>query len=257
MEEEEFVLEAAPVQTNGVQVIPATGSPMLRSTLTVSSNNLPAEHQEFLSKENQLLSRLIESKKLPAHIRTVADAFTVGKFGRELGFPIMQAFHYIIPIQGRLTLSAKAIGAILKKNNIKYTTTEDGVYVFRDGTTSQYLRTGSTNPEDKPIDQRTTMVFTRDGETESVNFTWIDATKQGLVEKDNWKRMPKEMLWARCLSKGSNRVAPDFLLGLYSTDEMFDAMGNSSMRVVRDDINGTITAIDAPYVPIESEVRTA
>lgn len=138
---------------------------------------------------NQFLQTLIESKKLPAHVKTVQDAFTIRQMGNELGFPTMQAFHYIIPIQGKLTLTAKATNAILRRGGVKFKTLEDGVYVYADGTTNDYKLVGEDAP--KAIDRRTTILFSRDGEEEKVSFTWRDAADQGLTDKDNWKRMPK------------------------------------------------------------------
>jgi hypothetical protein len=139
------------------------------------------------NKEIEFLKTLIDSKKLPAHVKTVEDAFTIAQMGKELGFATMQAFHYIIPIQGRLSLSAKAIGAILRRGGVKIRTIEDGDYVYQDGSTSQY----PMKLTEKAIDRRTTLEFRRGDEREEVNFTWTDATKMGLVDKDNWRRMPE------------------------------------------------------------------
>lgn len=165
------------------------------------------------------LATLIESKKLPTHIKTVEDAFTIAQMGKELGFPTMQAFHYIIPIQGKLSLSAKATGALLRKGGVKFYTKEDGMYVYPDGSVDSIApKTDGT----KPIDRRTTIVFVRDGMEESCSFTWKDAEGQGLTTKDNWKRMPREMLYARCIAKGANRIGADLLLGLYTAEEMAD-----------------------------------
>lgn len=144
---------------------------------------------EVIKSESDLrgfLTTLIESKKLPVHIKNVDEAFTIAQMGKELGFATMQAFHYIIPIQGKLSLSAKATGALLRKGGIEYITKEDGVYVYADESTSTVLKS-----EPKPIDRRTTIVFTRNNKEEIVSFTWTDATAQGLTTKDNWKRMPK------------------------------------------------------------------
>lgn len=171
------------------------------------------------------LKTLIDSKKLPVHIKNVDEAFTIAQMGKELGFPTMQAFHYIIPIQGKLSLSAKAVGALLRKGGVKYITKEDGVYVFADGTTDTIaLKKDGT----KPIDRRTTIDFYRDGLVESCSFTWRDAEGQGLTSKDNWTRMPKEMLFARCLAKGANRIGSDLLLGLYTAEELADTFLNES-----------------------------
>ena len=82
---------------------------------------------------------------------------------------------------------------------------------------------------------RTTIEFTRDGMIELCSFTWRDAELAGLTTKDNWKRMPKEMLYARCLAKGANRIGQDLLLGLYMTDELADAFNVAEQQMVRDE----------------------
>lgn len=191
------------------------------------------------------LSTLIKSKQLPGHIKTVEEAYTVAQMGRELGFPTMQSFHYIIPIQGKLSLSAKAIGALLRKGGVQYQTIEDGVWVYADGTVSPIIK--DINVE-KPIDQRTTILFVRNGMEERCSFTWKDAEKQGLTTKDNWKRMPKEMLYARCLAKGANRIGADLLLGLYMVEELADSFSINESHIRRNE-DGTIAAI----VDAESE----
>lgn len=197
------------------------------------TENTPVKNEELKS----FLQTLIKSGTLPTHVKTVEQAFTIAQMGRELGFATMQAFHYIIPIQGRLSLSAKAIGALLRRGKIQFITLEDGVWVYADGTTSV------TPKEDiKPVDQRTTILFVREGMEERCSFTWRDAEKQGLTTKDNWKRMPKEMLYARCLAKGANRIGADLLLGLYMVEELADSFSINESHITRNE-DGTIAAI--------------
>jgi hypothetical protein len=186
----------------------------------------------------EFLQTLIDSKKLPTHIKSVEEAFTIAQMGKELGFATMQAFHYIIPIQGKLSLSAKATGALLRKGGVKFYTKEDGVYVFPDGTTDVVSPKADGT---KPVDQRTTIVFVRDSMEENCSFTWKDADKQGLTTKDNWKRMPKEMLYARCLAKGANRIGADLLLGLYTAEEMADTFLKENQ--IRRNEDGTIAEV--------------
>lgn len=209
----------------------------------------------FTSSEDSFLQKLINSRQLPVHVTTVEQAFTIGKMGKELGFPIMQAFHWIIPIQGKYTLSAKAIGALMWKHKVTMQTIEDAMYVYRDGTTSKYPKTVVT-PEDKPIDRRTTIKFTRNGIEETVDFTWIDATNMELTIKANWKKMPREMLYARCLSKGANRIGQDFMCGLYSTDEMFDTFGTNESDVTRDE-SGFITNVITAHQVVSTSTNAA
>jgi hypothetical protein len=40
--------------------------------------------------------------------------------------------------------------------------------------------------------------------------------------------MPKEMLFARCLAKGANRIGSDLLLGLYTAEELADTFLNEN-----------------------------
>lgn len=132
--------------------------------------------------QQSTLQKLVESKLLPSHINSVEKAFTVATMGAELGFSLMSSFHYIIPIQGRATLSAKAINALLTKAGVVISTIEDAVYVYKDESTS---KNALDKPDvGKPIDQRTTLEFTRNNRTESVSFTWLDAVAAGLSEKD-------------------------------------------------------------------------
>lgn len=194
----------------------------------------------------KFLGTLIDSKKLPAHIKNVEEAFTIAQMGKELGFATMQAFHYIIPIQGKLSLSAKATGALLRKGGVEYVTEEDGLMIYPGGGL-----TAATTGE-KPIDQRTTIVFYRKDKVERCSFTWKDAEKQGLTTKDNWKRMPKEMLWARCLAKGANRIGSDLLLGLYTIEELTDSFNISEKNIKRNE-DGTVAEVieDIPHTEVK------
>jgi len=188
------------------------------------------------------LSVLLKSGDLPKHIKTEEQVYLIQKMGAELGFSLMQSIHFIIPIQGRLTLATKALGALLRKGGVKFTTLEDAVWIYNDGTTKP-VHFG----DQKPIDRRTTIRFERGDQIEETFFLWSDATTQGLIGKDNWKRMPREMLYARCLTKGANRIGQDLTMGLYSTDEMVDAIGDEK-KVIRGE-EGFVESVidDVPY----------
>lgn len=213
-----------------------------------TDNKLAEQSNAAISSTEQatkdFLQTLIDSKKLPAHIKTVEEAFTISQMGKELGFATMQAFHYIIPIQGKLSLSAKATGALLRKGGVAFVTVEDGVYTYRG-------KTEPEQPDQKPDGRRTTIKFIRGGLEELTTFTWKDAELQGLTTKDNWKRMPKEMLWARCLAKGANRIGADLLLGLYTIEEMTDSLNINEANIKRAE-DGTVQEIvDIPHQEVK------
>jgi len=52
----------------------------------------------------------------------------------------------------------------------------------------------------------------------------------------------REMLYARCLSKGANRIGQDLLMGLYTTEELSDALNIQESNIIRSE-DGLITEI--------------
>lgn len=174
--------------------------------------------------EMEQLQLLIDSKVLPSNIKTIEQAFAIAQYGKDLGMKPMQAFHQIYSIQGRLALSSKALGALMWRNDISIKTIKDGELVVRG--------VDSNGVEIK--DRVTTIEFYRGNVTETTNFYWSDAVKAGWTTKDNWVKMPKQMLYARCLSLGANRIAPDMLLGLYTVEEMVDVTNASNVSITED-----------------------
>ena len=53
-------------------------------------------------------------------------------------------------------------------------------------------------------------------------FTMAEALAAGLTGKDNWKKYPSDMLFARAISRGARRFAPGIFGGspVYTPDEM-------------------------------------
>jgi len=174
--------------------------------------------------EMEQLQLLINSKVLPSNIKTIEQAFAIAQYGKDLGMKPMQAFHQIYSIQGRLALSSKALGALMWRNGISIKTIKDGEIVVRG--------VDSNGVEIK--DRVTTIEFYRGNIVETTSFYWSDAVKAGWTTKDNWVKMPKHMLYARCLALGANRIAPDMLLGLYTVEEMVDVTNASNVSITED-----------------------
>ena len=171
--------------------------------------------------EMEQLQLLIDSKVLPSNIKTIEQAFAIAQFGKDLGMKPMQAFHQIYSIQGRLSLSSKALGALLWKNGVSYKTLKDGEIVVRG------VDTNGVEIKDRV----TTIEFHRGSVVETASFYWSDAVKAGWTTKDNWVKMPKHMLYARCLALGANRIAPDLTLGLYTVEEMVDVTNANNVVI--------------------------
>lgn len=157
--------------------------------------------------EMEQLQMLIDSKVLPANVKTIQQAFAIAQFGKDLGMKPMQAFHQVYSIQGRLALSSKGLGALLWANGIQYKTIQDFEKVDKGDGKSDFV---------------TTIEFYRGKVTDRCSFNWSDAVRAGWTTKDNWVKMPKHMMYARCLALGAQRIAPDKILGLYTVEEMVD-----------------------------------
>lgn len=171
--------------------------------------------------EMEQLQILIESKSLPANIKTIEQAFTIAQFGKDLGMKPMQAFHQVYSIQGRLALSSKGLGALLWANGIGMKTIQDYELIVK----------GKDKDGNDVKDRVTTIEFYRGKIVERASFYWTDAVKAGWTSKDNWIKMPKHMCYARCLALGAQRIAPDKLLGMYTVEEVMDFTTDASVKI--------------------------
>lgn len=206
-----------------------------------------------LNNQRDFLQSLIDSGVVPSYIKRVETAYTIAQYGKELGFPVMTAFNYVISIQGKLTLSAKAKQAILRRNGITWRTIEDEVYLYPDGSIEDrsIIKADAKGNEMKPTDKRTTIEMTRDGITETYKFYWSDGVKAELTSKDVWKKYPKAMMYSRCFTALADRVASDLMLGFYSTEEMVDVYGMDESNFVRDEKGEIINVVDTDYKEAE------
>ena len=88
---------------------------------------------------------------------------------------------------------------------------------------ARYQRAGGTIEWLITSNKTAKAIFTfKDDKPLTFEYTWDDATLAGLTSKDNWKRMPKEMLRARCASGGIRMSYPACLNNMYSIEEAQD-----------------------------------
>jgi hypothetical protein len=128
--------------------------------------------------------------------------------GKEIGVGPFIAMNNIDIIQGKTQMNAKLMSAKIKSSS-KY----------------NYKIIESNN-------DRCILEFFENGDSQGLaKFTYEEAeeikseTKYGvkyLVEKDNWKYYRSDMLFARALSRGARRFAPDVIMGIYVEGELDD-----------------------------------
>lgn len=87
-------------------------------------------------------------------------------------------------------------------------------------------------------------------------FTEQDAKDAGLLSKDNWKKYPRNMYFARALSNGVRWYAPDIYGGaaVYTPDEL-DAVVDEEGNVIEPVTHSTAT-IDGQAVSMNYEAAT-
>lgn len=122
--------------------------------------------------------------------------------GRELGLPVMASMRGFHIIEGKPTLAADLIRALVLRSGVV-----------------EYFRCVERTPE------RATFVAKRKGDPElSLTFT-IEEGRRAFAGDDKkwaasgWGRNPSDMLIARAGSKLARLVAPDVVSGLYSKEE--------------------------------------
>ena len=162
--------------------------------------NIADERSQWALIKDQATA-LIQSNALPQGVQNAAQAMAIIQYGRELGYLPMTALQNISLIKGKPTLSANLIGALLKNAGYKYKVTE-------------YTA------------DRVEMKFTDSvGESQTFDYTMAEAMQAGNNSKDNYSKYTKEMLYARCLSRGGRIVAPEVLAGVYSPEEFDTGAG--------------------------------
>ena len=116
--------------------------------------------------------------------------------GREIGLSPLESMMNLYIVKGRVAASVKVISALIKKSE-KY----------------DYLVEKLDNDE-------CVISFTKNGkEIGKSSFTIKDAAKAGIVNKDNWKNYPRNMLFARAIANGARWYTPDVYCG-YAEEEM-------------------------------------
>lgn len=118
---------------------------------------------------------------------------------RELGVPPMLALNGgIANIQGKLEISARLMNALMRRAGIKISIKESN-------------------------DELCTLVGTRGdtGDTATVTYSVAEAQKAGLVKVGGgWMKNPKDMCFARAISRLARQIAPDIIGGCYIEGEI-------------------------------------
>lgn len=139
---------------------------------------------------------------VPRHYRSNLPAIMAClAYGRELGLGDMESLRSIAIIDGKPSLGAETMVRLVRYRGHSITGR------FGDG--------------------EVTAVGTRADNKDSIEVTWTMgmAERAGLLGKDNWKRYPESMLWARAVSQLCRMLFADCLAGLIYTEDEVELEG--------------------------------
>jgi 5'-3' exonuclease len=184
-----------------------TPQPVPPTAMTVHEpevvNGAPAEWEKQLEprsmKDSIQLAKIMFESRLFSAYGTPQAVLSTLIAGRELGLQAMASLRAIHIVEGKPTLSADLIRAL----------------ILRSGK-AEYFRCSERTAE------KATFVTKRVGEPEmALTYTLLEATAAGLVKaKSGWEKNPADMLVARAGSKLARLVYPDVVHGIYTKEEI-------------------------------------
>lgn len=176
-------------------------------------------------------SKLWERSGLLPDKMKPSEAIIVASYGRSAGLTFAESLCEVYLVQNKPALSAKAMKALVQR---KYPESD-----FRtvEESETQVVVEFTKYKGDAPRSYKFTRAMAdRMGATTKNKYEKQPNgryRKVGTEEKDNWRKLPEDMLYWRCISKICRREVPDALMGLAYTPEELGAEVNSSGNPLR------------------------
>lgn len=156
--------------------------------LALGRSSIPTEHEMMVY--HTMAEQAITSKMYASNFKDKSGVMMVMLSARELGIPPMQALNGGINlINGKAEISARMMGALIRKAGHKFTAKES-------------------------TENLCTILGVRGdtGESQLASFTLAEAQKAGLVKPGGgWTKWPKDMCYARALSRLSRQLFQDVI----------------------------------------------
>ena len=193
---------------------------MTTEELSEKKNSLPMTYNEQVS-----MSKVMFESGLFMSCKNAQQAFVTIQAGRELGIGPFESLSSIYVIHGRTAFYAHKYGDMIKRTD-KY----------------NYKVTEHTN-------EKCSIDFYESGELMgNSTFTMEDAKKAGLDTGDNWRKYPRNMLYARAITNGAKWHCPDaFKGGAYEPEEL------GATVEYQDD--GTQVVLDVPNPKVSTQME--
>jgi len=189
----------------------------------LTKSNGIVKHEMDNVEKNLALGKIFADSGVFPDIKSAAQGYVKILAGKELGLSPMQAINSFYFVAGRLGIVAQTMGAMVKKS---------GKYDYK---------------ITKHSDQECEIAFIKigkEGEETEIGNSHFDikmAAKAGLVNKNNWKDYPMNMLFARALMNGIRWYCPDAVSAFtYSVEELEDLSVNNKPSIITIDDTGEV-----------------
>ena len=188
------------------EVIPAREVPASPGLPAVTAPPSPGEWTAM----KQQAGVIARSGLAPKNVNTPEKVLVIAMKGRELHIPPMQALSHIHIVEGKPTLSAELMTALVRRAGHKIRVVE----WTDDGCVLEGVRA------DDP------------GHAQRTSFTAEEAQRAGLLSKSVWKSYRQAMLFSRATSKLCRSQFADVLMGASYTPEELGAEVNEEGEVL-------------------------
>lgn len=143
------------------------------------------------------LSKIFYEAGIFEDVKSEAQAIVKIIAGREMGLSPMESMNGLYIVKGRVEPMTNVVSALIKKS---------AEYDYKVKTLT---------------DKECILTFTKNGEEigES-SFSFADAAKAGLVNKDVWKNFPRNMMFSRALANGKRWFCPHICSGGIAEESM-------------------------------------
>jgi len=185
-------------------------------------------------KEPMAIGEVFAKSGMFPEVKDQAQAAVKILAGRELGLSPFESMKNIYLVNGKLALQSNALASLLKSNP-KYNYNVDVL----------------TNEECK-----ITFIEIKNGEEKEIgvsDFTFKDAARAGLANKDVWKNYPKNMLFARALANGVRFYCPDAACGWHIQEEYEDMYSVNKNQTVTISPSGEVASKESEVIDVEEK----
>lgn len=193
------------------------------------------------------------SGMMPAHVKREEDAIAIALRGAELGLPVIQSWHSMYVVKGRVGMESKMMLGLAYKLLPGFQLVV-GYFDVEGRLVHEY------GPERVTLTARRTA----DAPWVTVSFTIEEARAAGYTErydrkkgktvpKETWAKVPADMLAARCTARLLRLVAPDAFQGLYDREEIAEMRTEEPIAIESVEVVSPVVVTETGPEPIDVE----